>query len=77
MSRPQGNRKQAASATRLAFRDALRRDETLRAESVKVKEAAVTAAPTNRARYNELKQSLFEKAKESGAALLDYNQAPH
>ena len=48
----------------LAFRDALRSDEALRAEYLKVKEHAVSVAPANRAKYNELKHSFIEMVKE-------------
>jgi GrpB-like predicted nucleotidyltransferase (UPF0157 family) len=45
----------------LAFRDALRADERLRTEYLRVKEDASTAAPIGRARYNELKQGFIER----------------
>jgi GrpB-like predicted nucleotidyltransferase (UPF0157 family) len=45
--------------TNLAFRDALRADQSLRAEYLQVKERAVTLAPAGRAQYGELKQSFF------------------
>jgi GrpB-like predicted nucleotidyltransferase (UPF0157 family) len=45
----------------LAFRDALRVDERLRSEYLRVKEEASTAAPIGRARYNELKQGFIER----------------
>jgi GrpB-like predicted nucleotidyltransferase (UPF0157 family) len=44
----------------LAFRDALRADQSLRAEYSQAKERAVTLAPAGRAQYGELKQSFFE-----------------
>jgi len=49
--------------TNLAFRDALRADQPLRAEYLRMKEHAVTLAPEGRARYNELKHSFIEKVK--------------
>jgi len=48
----------------LAFRDALRADESLRALYVRTKEHAVTLAPEGRAKYNELKHSFFEHFKD-------------
>ena len=45
----------------LAFRDALRASRNLREEYIIAKEAAVKLAPEGRAKYNELKQSFFEK----------------
>ena len=47
----------------LAFRDALRADESLRAEYLRMKEQAVALAPQGRAKYNELKQSFFAHLK--------------
>ncbi len=47
----------------LALRDALRRDESLRAKYLEVKERAVAAAPTNRVRYNELKGPFLARTK--------------
>jgi GrpB-like predicted nucleotidyltransferase (UPF0157 family) len=44
----------------LAFRDALRADQSLLEEYLRVKERAVTLAPEGRAQYGELKQSFFE-----------------
>jgi GrpB-like predicted nucleotidyltransferase (UPF0157 family) len=44
----------------LAFRDALRANESLRAEYLRMKEHAVAMAPAGRARYNELKHSFIE-----------------
>lgn len=44
----------------LAFRDALRSNESLRAEYLRMKEQAVVVAPEGRATYNELKQSFME-----------------
>jgi len=43
----------------LAFRDALRADEALRAAYLRMKEQAVALAPDGRASYNELKQTFF------------------
>jgi GrpB-like predicted nucleotidyltransferase (UPF0157 family) len=43
----------------LSFRDALRADESMRAEYVRIKELASQLAPDGRAKYNELKQSFF------------------
>ena len=45
----------------LAFRDALRADERLRTEYLRVKEEAATAAPIGRAKYNESKQGFIER----------------
>jgi GrpB-like predicted nucleotidyltransferase (UPF0157 family) len=45
----------------LAFRDALRADRNLREEYLIAKETAVNLAPEGRAKYNELKQSFFDK----------------
>ena len=47
----------------LAFRDALRADPDLREAYLKVKQAAVEAAPDSRGRYNELKQDFIATAK--------------
>ena len=47
----------------LALRDALRRDESLRAEYLEVKERAVADSPTNRVRYNELKAPFLARIK--------------
>jgi GrpB-like predicted nucleotidyltransferase (UPF0157 family) len=47
----------------LAFRDALRADESLRSAYLQLKERAVTLAPEGRARYNELKHSFIEHFK--------------
>jgi 3-oxoacyl-[acyl-carrier-protein] synthase-3 len=44
----------------LAFRDALRADEGLRAAYVLMKEQAITLAPVGRAKYNELKHAFIE-----------------
>jgi GrpB-like predicted nucleotidyltransferase (UPF0157 family) len=44
----------------LAFRDALRADESLRAAYQQAKEQAARSAPEGRAQYNDLKQSFFE-----------------
>src|SRR5215470_2955941 len=44
----------------LAFRDALRSHESLRAAYVRMKEQAVARAPQGRAKYNEAKQSFIE-----------------
>src|SRR5687767_14356528 len=44
----------------LAFRDALRADESLRAEYLRMKERAAALAPQGRARYNELKHVFIE-----------------
>jgi len=44
----------------LAFRDALRTHESLRAAYVQMKEDAVKLAPQGRANYNEQKQSFIE-----------------
>jgi GrpB-like predicted nucleotidyltransferase (UPF0157 family) len=44
----------------LTFRDALRADQSFRAEYLRAKERAVTLAPQGRAQYSELKQSFFE-----------------
>jgi GrpB-like predicted nucleotidyltransferase (UPF0157 family) len=43
----------------LAFRDALRADEALRAKYQRIKELARTIAAEGRAQYNELKQTFF------------------
>jgi GrpB-like predicted nucleotidyltransferase (UPF0157 family) len=48
----------------LAFRNALRADEFLRAEYLRVKEQAVALAPAGRGKYNELKHPFFERFKE-------------
>jgi GrpB-like predicted nucleotidyltransferase (UPF0157 family) len=48
----------------LAFRDALRADELLRTEYLRMKEQATTLAPQGRARYNELKHSFIEHLKD-------------
>jgi GrpB-like predicted nucleotidyltransferase (UPF0157 family) len=45
----------------LAFRDALRANRNLREKYLIAKEAAVNLAPEGRAKYNELKQSFFDK----------------
>ena len=45
----------------LAFRDALRADESLRKEYSRMKEAAATLAPVGRAKYNELKHLFIER----------------
>ena len=47
----------------LALRDALRRDESLRAKYLEVKERAIAESPTNRVRYNELKGPFLAKIK--------------
>lgn len=44
----------------LAFRDALRSDNSLRTEYLRIKEHAANLTPEGRARYNEIKQSFFE-----------------
>ena len=44
----------------LAFRDALRADESLRVAYQEAKEQAIRSAPEGRAQYNDLKQSFFE-----------------
>ena len=49
----------------LAFRDALRRDASLRDAYVAEKERAIAGSPTSRARYNELKQSFIDTVKAS------------
>ena len=46
----------------LAFRDALRKDHSLRAEYLRLKEHAIALAPKGRPKYNELKHSFIEKA---------------
>jgi GrpB-like predicted nucleotidyltransferase (UPF0157 family) len=48
----------------LKFRDAIRENPSLRAEYLNVKEQAMSLAPEGRARYNELKHSFFERAKD-------------
>ena len=45
----------------LAFRDALRANRNLREEYLIAKEAAAKLAPEGRAKYNELKQTFFDK----------------
>lgn len=45
----------------LKFRDALRADASLREKYLKTKELAAAAAPTGRARYQELKHSFIEQ----------------
>jgi len=45
----------------LAFRDALRANRSLREEYLIAKQAACTAAPEGRAKYNVLKQAFFDK----------------
>lgn len=45
----------------VAFRDALRRNESLRAAYLQVKEQASRLAPEGRARYNDLKSSFIER----------------
>lgn len=47
----------------LQLRDALRRDMHLRQAYVAAKEAAIAAAPTGRAEYNELKRKFIDEAK--------------
>jgi GrpB-like predicted nucleotidyltransferase (UPF0157 family) len=47
----------------LALRDALRRDESLRAKYLEVKECAIVASPGNRVRYNELKGPFLARVK--------------
>jgi len=47
----------------LALRDALRRDENLRAKYLEVKERAVMTSPEGRARYNELKAPFLTRIK--------------
>ncbi|MCT7378631.1 GrpB family protein [Chelativorans salis] len=47
----------------LAFRNALRRDASLRQAYVAVKDAAVAEAPVGRAFYNEIKMDFIEVAK--------------
>src|SRR6516164_3248242 len=47
----------------LALRDALRRDESLRAKYLEMKERAIEASPASRARYNELKGPFLDKIK--------------
>src|SRR4051812_13498980 len=47
----------------LAFRDALRADESLRSEYVRVKELAAAMAPEGRAKYNEMKHAFIERVK--------------
>lgn len=44
----------------LAFRDALRANQALKAEYLHVKEHAIELAPIGRAKYNEVKQKFFE-----------------
>jgi GrpB-like predicted nucleotidyltransferase (UPF0157 family) len=48
----------------LAFRDALRRDELIRAQYVRAKEHAIALAPIRRGRYNELKHAFIERIKD-------------
>ena len=43
----------------IAFRDALRRDASLRSRYLDVKEHAVAASPDDRVKYNELKRSFI------------------
>jgi GrpB-like predicted nucleotidyltransferase (UPF0157 family) len=50
----------------LAFRDALRAGDSLRAEYLRIKEQAVALAPQGRAQYNELKRSFFAGLKFRG-----------
>jgi GrpB-like predicted nucleotidyltransferase (UPF0157 family) len=50
----------------LAFRDALRADQSLRAEYLRIKEHAVVLAPEGRSKYNECKQSFFAGLKNRG-----------
>jgi len=57
----------------LALRDALRRDESLRAKYLEVKESAIVATPEGRARYNELKSPFIARIK----ATLKYGLRPH
>src|SRR5687767_7258453 len=45
----------------LAFRDAIRANQTLREEYLIVKQTASNLAPEGRAKYNELKQAFFDK----------------
>lgn len=47
----------------LQLREALRRDMLLRKSYVAAKEAAIAAAPTGRAQYNELKRAFIDEAK--------------
>lgn len=47
----------------LALRDALRRDESLRAKYLEVKERAIAASPEGRGRYNELKGPFLARIK--------------
>jgi GrpB-like predicted nucleotidyltransferase (UPF0157 family) len=48
----------------LALRDALRRDASLRAKYLEVKERAIVASPESRARYTELKGPFLARIKE-------------
>jgi len=45
----------------LAFRDALRANRNLRKEYLIAKETAIKLVPEGRAKYNELKQTFFDK----------------
>ncbi len=45
----------------LAFRDAIRANQTLMEEYLIVKQTASNLAPEGRAKYNELKQAFFDK----------------
>lgn len=47
----------------LAFRDAIRANQTLMEEYLIVKQTASNLAPQGRAKYNELKQAFFNKVK--------------
>ena len=47
----------------IAFRDALRRDATLRATYLDIKERAVAASPHDRVKYNELKRAFITEIK--------------
>jgi GrpB-like predicted nucleotidyltransferase (UPF0157 family) len=49
----------------LAFRDALRADQSLRTEYLRTKEQAVVLVPEGRGGYNDLKHSFFEEIKRS------------
>lgn len=51
----------AAWRSNLAFRNALRASQKLREEYLIAKEAAAKLAPEGRAKYNDLKQTFFDK----------------
>jgi GrpB-like predicted nucleotidyltransferase (UPF0157 family) len=59
----------------LAFRDALRRDASLRRRYLRVKEHAIAASPESRVRYNELKCPFVAQVK-AGLKEMSNSAAP-